>query len=93
MRGAGKTRSRNRKSGSATRMSFSSKNRKNFKVKIQVKTPMAETGYRGRGGKSPSSGSKALQKLLRSRGDADMRKMMRNNRLEIMNDDDELSFL
>ena len=33
--------------------------------------------YRGRGGKSPSSGSKKLQRLLRTRDDKGIEKMIR----------------
>ena len=45
--------------------------------------------YRGRGGKSPSSGSKKLQRLLRTRDDKGIEKMIRGSRIRLFNDDED----
>ena len=83
LKGAGRQRkygSRHAKGGKKSLRSFS---RKKASIGISINRE-----YRGRGGKSPSSGSKKLQRLLRTRDDKGIEKMLRGSRIRIFNDED-----
>eukprot|EP00943_MAST-04B_sp_MAST-4B-sp1_P002728 g2728.t1 len=85
VKGAGrqkKSRKKNNIGGKKMLKTFSQR-----KTSIGIKVKPRE--YRGRGGKSPSSGSKKLQRLLRTRDDKGIEKMIRGNRIKLFNDDDD----
>ena len=88
VKGAGrqkKRRSKKERAAANNKKDLKSFSKKKSSLGIKVKP----REYRGRGGKSPSSGSKKLQRLLRTRDDKGIEKMIRGSRIRLFNDDED----
>ena len=83
LKGAGRQRKYGSRHTKGSKKSLRSFSRKKASIGISINRE-----YRGRGGKSPSSGSKKLQRLLRTRDDKGIEKMLRGSRIRIFNDED-----